>query len=298
MLHAGAFNWTFTLGTGVMDPWSVGATAIVPAPGTPIPALHNCLARTGATLFAAAPGVYRKLLADPAPLNLPHLRHGLAAGEKLPATTAEAWQSATGTQIFEAYGQSECSTFISGCPDAPAPPGTLGRPQPGRRVAILQDGAPAPLDAVGHIAIHRDDPGLMRGYLGEDSPPLTGDWFDTGDLGAMAADGSITYHGRADDMMNAGGYRVSPQEVEAALHDAPGLHGLAVTQIEVKPDVHIIAAFYTADTALDEDALHRYADARLAHYKCPRAYVHIPALPTGPNGKLSRKALKQYWSAS
>ena len=107
LLHAGAFNWTYTMGTGLMDPWTIGATALIPEPGAPLALL---LRRFDATLFAAAPGVYRQMLKGTDRLDLPRLRHGLSAGEKLPPAMAEAWQRATGTPIFEALGMSECST--------------------------------------------------------------------------------------------------------------------------------------------------------------------------------------------
>ena len=296
MLHAGAFNWTFTLGTGVMDPWSVGATSIVAAPGTDIDALPHLLKDQRATLFAAAPGVFRKILSSARAIDLPDLRHALTAGEKMPPATAKLWHSTTNTPVYEAYGQSEISTFISASPEHPGTPETLGRPQQGRRVAITDEaGVPVAFDTPGYISVHRNDPGVMLGYL-NDTPVADGpEWFNTGDQGAMAPDGQITYLGRSDDMMNPGGYRVSPLEVEAALADAPGIEAIAVTEIEVKADTRIIVAFYTSAAPLDEADLHDQANARLAGYKTPRAYVHIDAMPTGPNGKLSRKALAQYW---
>lgn len=295
LCHAGAFNWTFTLGTGLMDPWTVGATALIPAPGITPEQLPLLLKRHDATLFAAAPGVYRKLVRPGQPLALPHLRHGLAAGEKLSDTIRQHWEDATGTPIFEAYGMSECSTFISGSPDHPAAPGTLGRPQTGRRVAIITDGAPALHGAEGTIAVHKSDPGLMLGYLGAPeatAEKFTGDWFLTGDQGMMDADGQISYLGRADDMMNAGGYRVSPMEVEAALSAHPGITTVAVTDIEVKEDARVIMAFYTGPARLDPVALDAFAAERLAGYKCPRGFYHVEALPTGANGKILRRALR------
>src|SRR6056297_236553 len=84
MLHAGAFNWTYTLGTGLMDPWTMGATALVPAAGVTPAQLPLLLKRFDATLFAAAPGVFRQMLRGVARLDAPRLRHGLSAGEKLP----------------------------------------------------------------------------------------------------------------------------------------------------------------------------------------------------------------------
>ncbi|WP_417727313.1 class I adenylate-forming enzyme family protein [Roseovarius sp.] len=295
LCHAGAFNWTFTLGTGLMDPWTMGATALIPAPGISAEQLPLLLKRHDATIFAAAPGVYRKIVTPGQRLALPHLRHGLAAGEKLSETIRQHWQEATGTPIYEAYGMSECSTFISGSPDHPAAPGTLGRPQAGRRVAIMGATGPVPLGTEGTIAVHKSDPGLMLGYLG--APEATaqkfnGDWFLTGDQGMMDDAGHITYLGRADDMMNAGGYRVSPMEVETALSAHPGITSVAVTDIEVKEDARVIMAFYTGPETLDPTALDTFARARLAGYKAPRGFFHVAALPTGANGKILRRALR------
>lgn len=301
LCHAGAFNWTYTLGTGLMDPWAIGATALIPAPGTDIAALPALLGRHKATIFAAAPGVYRKMLQGHAHMDAPALRHGLSAGEKLSPALHEAWRAATGTDLFEAYGMSECSTFISSSPAHPANGDALGRPQQGRRVAILgPDGAPVDMGEAGTIAIARSDPGLMLGYLGapeETAARMMGDWFVTGDRGVMARDGQITYQGRDDDMMNAGGYRVSPLEVEAALAHFPTLTQIGVTQVEVKPGVRIIAAFYTAPAPLDEAALDAYVNDKLARYKHPRAYIHLPSLPSGANGKLQRRALPGLFKA-
>jgi acyl-coenzyme A synthetase/AMP-(fatty) acid ligase len=168
LLHAGAFNWTYTLGTGLMDPWAIGATALIPAPGTDAAALPHLLKAAKATIFAAAPGVYRQMLRHPLP-PLPNLRHGLSAGEKLGPQVRQAWVRATGTQIHEAFGMSECSTFLSGAPTRPAPEGTLGYPQPGRQVALLGPDGPVQQGQPGIIGIHRTDPGLMLGY--SISPP-------------------------------------------------------------------------------------------------------------------------------
>jgi acyl-coenzyme A synthetase/AMP-(fatty) acid ligase len=119
-----------------------------------------------------------------------------------------------------------------------------------------------------------------------------------GDQGAMAVDGQITYLGRDDDMMNAGGYRVSPVEVESVLSRYPGITQVGAAAVEVKQDTFVIAAFYSGPDRLDEDALHAYVQANLARYKQPRAFVYLPELPTGGNGKLLRRALPAYFKAS
>jgi len=300
LLHAGAFNWTYTLGTGLMDPWSVGASALIPAAGTQPTDLPALLAQHQATIFGAAPGVYRQLLRAPLP-PLPDLRHGLSAGEKLPTEVARAWQAASGTPVYEAYGMSECSTFVSASPAEPAPLSTLGRPQPGRKIALLGETGPVPLGEPGVIAVHRSDPGLMLGYLGqpeETAARYQGEWFLTGDMGRMGDDFTITYEGRADDMMNAGGYRVSPVEVEDALCGHPAITDAAACELKVKADTTVIGLFYVAHEDVAESELAAFAAGRLARYKCPRLFIRRESLPRGANNKLLRRVLRQEWEAA
>ena len=295
LLHAGAFNWTYTLGTGIMDPWTVGATALIPEPGTAPADLPALLRAHKATLFAAAPGVYRQMLKQDDPFALPDLRHALAAGEKLSPALRQAWEDRTGTPIFEAYGMSECSTFISASPSQPAVGDALGTPQKGRRIAILGPDGPVPRGQPGVIAVHKEDPGLMLEYLHaphDTAERFQGDWFLTGDQGRMNQNDQIHYLGRADDMMNAGGYRVSPIEVEQALATHPGIDAVGCAEVTVKADTSVIAAFYTGPKALRDDDLSGFAAQRLARYKCPRMYIYLNELPTGPNGKLLRRSLK------
>ena len=291
VMHAGAFNWTYTLGTGLMDPWSVGATAIIPAPGTPCGKLMPLAAQNDVTIFAAAPGVYRQILKSD--ISVPTLRHGLSAGEHLSDNLRCAWNAQTGTDLHQAFGMSECSTFISGSPKAPARPGSSGRPQKGRKIAILEDAAPAPFGTSGALAIAARDPGLMLHYLG-DAPPKA-DWFDTGDLAKMDEDGSITYLGRADDLMNAGGFRVSPLEVEACFTQLTGVSTCAAVEIKIKQDTSVIALFHEGGT--DEHSLRAHAETHLARYKQPRLYIPVDALPYGRNGKLNRRVLRQTYEA-
>jgi acyl-coenzyme A synthetase/AMP-(fatty) acid ligase len=300
MLHAGAFNWTYTLGAGLLDPWAAGASTVIydgprdPGVWARLAAAHR------ATLFAAAPGVYRQLvkygenLAD----GFVTLRHGLSAGETLVDALAAAWTAETGKPIHEALGMSEVSTYVSSSPDAPRRAGRVGRPQPGRRVAVLSPGTdrPAPIGETGDLAVSRRDPGLMLGYWGDPAgtaAAMRGEWFVTGDLAAMDADGYLAYGGRADDLMNAGGYRVGPEEVEAALSAHPAVREAAVTEVRVAEGLSVIAAFVVADPAsgLDEAALVAWCRERLAAYKTPKRVTFLDALPRTGTGKLRRRAL-------
>jgi acyl-coenzyme A synthetase/AMP-(fatty) acid ligase len=289
LLHAGAMNWTYTLGTGLLDPWTVGATALIPGPGTPATDLPALVERSRATIFAAAPGLYRQMLRAPFPA-LPQLRHGLSAGEALPPATRTAWEQATGTPVHEALGMTEVSTFLSGSPTRPAPLGSAGYVQPGRHVALLDDaGTPVPRGSHGELAVATDDPGLMRGYLG--APPPTGAWFRTGDMAVMDTDGAVTHLGRRDDLLNAGGFRVSPVEVEAAFHDLRGLLACAAVEVRPAPDTTIIALFYEATCAIDLATLRKCAETSLARWKQPRHYQRLDALPRTATGKLIRRTL-------
>lgn len=294
LLHAGAFNWTYTLGTGLMDPWSVGATALIPGAGVTPGSLPSLLQQFDATIFAAAPGVYRQILKHHTKIRTPDLRHGLSAGEALPETLRTAWNDASGTEIFEALGMSECSTFISSSPARPAPKGAMGYAQNGRRIAVLgADGAPVAYGAAGDLAVHRGDPGLFLGYDGapeETAAKFSGDWFLTGDMVSMAEHGAISYLGRADDMMNAGGFRVSPMEVESALATVENVGDLAAIELRIKADVTVIACVYTGTA--DEALMRAQAEVTLARYKQPRAYIHAETLPRNANGKLNRRALR------
>lgn len=135
----------------------------------------------------------------------------------------------------------------------------------------------------------------MLGYWG--APEATaarfsGDWFLTGDQMAMAGNGALTYLGRDDDMMNAGGFRVSPVEVETVFNAHPDIQECAAVESTVKADTTAICLYYTAGAPLSEADLLGYAADRLARYKTPRLFRHVEALPRNPNGKLLRRALR------
>jgi len=302
MLHAGAFNWTFTLGTGLTDPWAYGATAIIYT-GEKDPALWPRLIRqTGATLFAAVPGLYRQMLkyGEPTPSDFGALRHGLVAGETPPPGLFENWSGRTGRQLYEALGMSEISTYISTSPTVPRKRGTVGKPQPGRHVAILglQRGTePLAPNEEGLLAVDRSDRGLMLGYWNrpqEEADVTRGDWFIGGDIAAMDGDGYVSHLGRANDLMKALGYRVSPLEVEAVLLQHPAVAEVACAEVRVRADVSVIAAFIVpqSGTSPDTAEIEHFVAERLAPYKRPRAFALVDALPRTPNGKIMRSQLK------
>ena len=303
VLHAGAFNWTYTLGVGLTDPWANGATAVLYTGPRDVSVWPRLIARFRATLFATVPGLYRQILkyCDLGAHDLKSLRHGLTAGEALSPALLSAWREAAGTELYEALGMSECSTYVSSSPDVPVRPGSPGKPQAGRCVAVLPiDGGEAPLPAekTGLLAVHRSDPGLMLGYWNrpeEEALVYRGEWFVGGDLASFDREGYLRYHGRNDDLMNAMGYRVSPLEVEQCLSHHPAIAEVAVTELAVREDVKVIAAFVVPKDPDEADAgpLLAFAHEHLAAYKCPREIVFTSALPRTANGKVIRRKLTE-----
>lgn len=299
VLHAGALNWTYTLGTGFMDPLSVGATSAIYAGERQAQLWPALIERTEATLFAAVPTVYRQILkyCSISPDSFPSLRHGLSAGETLRPEVAAEWTGTTGRRLYEAFGMSEISTYVSSSPAVLPKPGSPGRPQEGRAVAILPAGdgeEPVPVGEPGVIAIHRSDPGLMLGYLNRpDEASFRGEWFVTGDTARMDEDGYLWPEGRGDDLMNVLGYRVSPAEVEAALLAHPGVAEAAAVAVEVRPGVSIIRAFVVPEAGSVSPAdILEHARQRLAAYKMPKDLVVRDALPRTANGKIRRDLLR------
>ena len=301
ILHAGAFNWTYTLGVGLTDPWANGATTVLYNGEKDVQVWPKLMAKTGATMFAAVPTLYRQILkyCDLTAHDLSNLRHGLTAGEALSPALLALWRATTGLNLYEALGMSECSTYVSTGPGMEIRAGSPGRPQPGRCVVALPvDGGtePLPPGETGLLAVHRSDPGLMLGYWrrgDEEEEVFRGDWFIGGDLARFDEEGYMWYEGRADDVMNPMGYRVSPQEVEAALERHPDVQEVAVTERRVRADVSIIAAFIVPreGAAPDAESLIKWAVTQLAAYKCPREIIFVESLPRTANGKVMRRAL-------
>jgi len=303
LLHTGAFNWTYTLGTGLFDPWANGATSIVYT-GKPDINVWPALINTHQpTIMAAVPSLYRQMLkyCDLTPAQMQSLRHCLTAGEPLPVAIDREWFERTGRTLYEALGMSEISTYISSSPakGIGKKSGSPGQPQQGRCVAILGQngrGEPVPIGQVGVIAVHRSDPGLMLGYWNrpeEQAQVMGDDWFVSGDLAQMDKDGFIWFEGRNDDLMNAMGYRVSPIEVEAILVQHVAVDQAAVCMLNVGENTEIITGFLVAKpgVVMDIGSVETFAREQLARYKVPKKLLVVDELPCNARGKLLRKEL-------
>jgi len=312
ILHAGAFNWTYTLGVGMIDPWANGATAVL-YNGPPDPAVWpELIHRYAVTIFATVPSLYRRILKyghfhrD----RLSSLRHGLTAGEPLPPGVLDEWRAATGTELYEALGMSEVSTYVSTGPGMEIKPGSPGKPQTGRRIGIIatetkkadigSEVSELLAGEIGLLAVHRSDPGLMLGYWRrpeEEALVYRGEWFCGGDLAHLDEDGYVWFHGRHDDILNPMGYRLSPLEIETVLAHHPSVQEVAVGELSISDDVTVLAAFVVPHGQGDGPELLDWARDHLATYKMPREVVFLDHLPRTKNGKLLRRDLPTQMAA-
>lgn len=302
VFHAGLLNWTYTLGTGLMDPLREGACAVLAEPPVELGGYLRILEQERITIFAAVPGLLRRILkyADFGKHDLSALRHSLSAGSALSDELKEAWEKATGHPVFEALGMTEISTYVSSGPRTPCKPGAIGKVQPGRKVEVLDLETGQPVQGKrGVLAVHKSEPGLMLGYWRNEEATKAAywnDWFITGDHAVMDDEGYVHYEGRADEMMNASGYRVSPIEVERVLSTHEAVAEAACAEVEPPgTDVTIICAFIVLRPGFDQavrSSILEHASALLARYKLPRELVFLPGLPRNANGKLIRRDLK------
>jgi acetyl-CoA synthetase len=255
-------------------------------------------------LFPTALKLMMKAVPEPKRRYALALRSIMSAGESVGVTVLDWAREQLGVTINEMFGQTEINYVVGNCQAAwPVKPGSIGRPYPGHRVAIIDEqGNERPRGELGEIAVHRaGDPVFFLEYW--KNPEATrdkyvGDWGLTGDQGKMDEDGYIWYQGRTDDVIKSAGYRIGPAEIESCLVKHPAIANAAVIG---KPDEargQIVKAFIvlqpgvSASAAL-EDEIRQHVRGRLAPYEYPREIEFIDALPMTTTGKVQRKALRK-----
>ncbi len=301
IMHSGKFNWTYVLGSALMDPLLHGQTVIVYEGQNDAHTWPALIKKHACTIFIGVPTLYRQIIqkTDCRARDLPSLRHCMSAGEHLSDEMQHAWQERFGRPIYEAIGMSEISYYISQRIDREVVPGAAGFPQPGHQVRLLDtDGEEVGTDEEGMIAIAETDPGLFLGYwqLPEETAKVKRDgWFLTGDFARRDARGYIWFLGRRDDIINTFGYRVSPHEVERVFKSYPGVADCVAMGEVVAQDKTLVSlcVIPEAGTELNEQNLLDFGRDRLAAYKAPKKVHFMEAFPRTKNGKVLRKTLQQ-----
>jgi acyl-coenzyme A synthetase/AMP-(fatty) acid ligase len=306
VMHAGKLNWTYTLGTGCLDPWRQGCSAVIYGGEHNPKKFFELIAKYQVNVFMAVPTVYRQMIrvADEVNPDLSSLHHALSAGEHLSEELFYSWKDKLGIELYDGLGMSEFSYYLSNMPGMPIKPGSLGKPQPGHRSALLdEEGKEVSVGETGVLATPRDDPGIMLRYWQrpeETERMFQGNWFVSGDYFYKDQDGYFWTVGREDDIITTFGYRVSPFEVERVLNEHPTVNECAVTGINVDEDKTITTAFVVLKERNESEELKgdllEYTHKRLASYKCPREIIFLESIPKTANGKVKRKMLREIYS--
>jgi acetyl-CoA synthetase len=259
-------------------------------------------------LFPTALKLMMKAFPRPRDVFDINLRSMMSAGEAVGSAVFEWARDALGVTINEMFGQTEMNYIVGNSHLLwPVKPGSMGRPYPGHRIAVLDDaGGIAPPGEPGDVAVHRiapdgtPDPVFFLEYIGNrdgTQAKFTGDWCRTGDVAIADDDGYLWYQGRSDDVFKSAGYRIGPSEIENCLVRHPAVANAAVIPLPDDVRGHIVKAFivlapgHTAGPALEED-IAQHVRRFLAPYEYPRQIEFIDALPMTTTGKVQRKVLR------
>ncbi|MFC7518564.1 acyl-CoA synthetase [Herbaspirillum sp. GCM10030257] len=267
---------------------------------------------TNTFLFPTALKMMMKAVPAPRDRYKLKLRAIMSAGEAVGDAVFNWCETALGVPPNEMFGQTEMNYIVgNSIHQWPAKPGSMGRPYPGHRVAVIDDaGNIVKAGEIGEVALNKTDihgmpdPIFFIGYWKNPDATrnkYTGDWCRTGDLALVDEDGYLWYQGRADDMFKAAGYRIGPSEIENCLVKHPAVANVAVVP---KPDAergNIVKAFVvlTPEVARGKEQddkliaeLQAHVRGKLAPYEYPKEIEFIDALPMTTTGKVQRRVLR------
>ena len=290
----------YATGTNLLFPFSVGATTALFPERCTAETMFEKIAAFRPTVLINVPTLISKMLASDAAAgqDLSCLRLSTSAGEALPVELHGRWDEMYGTPLLDGLGTAEMwHVFVSNRPDD-VKPGTIGRAVDGFDVRVRdEEGHDLRAGQVGYLWVNGDSRAL--GYwqqLDKTRDAFRGEWYVSGDMIEIDADGYVTYCGRADDMLKVSGKWLSPKELENCLlaHDAVkevAVVGVSTEEGLVKPSAFVILT--DGNEASDELAgeLQAWTKDRLEPYKYPRAVVFMDDLPRTHLGKVDRGAL-------
>ncbi len=267
-------------------------------------ALLDTIARCGVTTFCAPPTVWRMLIQEDLAAWKVSMRELIGAGEPLNPEVIERVKAAWGITIRDGYGQTETTALVGNSPGQKVKAGSMGRPLPGYRVALLDGEGAAVKEGEICLTLEPRPTGLMQGYQGDDGSVHAhrGAVYRSGDVASVDDDGYLTYVGRADDVFKASDYRISPFELESVLIEHPAVAEAAVVpspdplRLAVPKAFLALAPGHTADrdTAL---SIFRHCRTALAPFKRVRR-LEFADLPKTISGKIRRVELRRAEAAN
>jgi long-chain acyl-CoA synthetase len=260
--------------------------------------LLTLIERHRVTFLATMPSQLAEMVALPARCHdTSSLRMVQTGGAPLPAEVQCKFQARYGLPIIEGYGCSEASSTVTVMPMAgPYRPNCVGRVMPNQRVRVVDEhGRDVPAGEEGEVLVR--GPNVFRGYYGlpgESERALRGGWFHTGDLGRLDPEGYLSITGRLKSMINVGGFKVYPAEVEAVLHQVEGVVEVCVVASHHPLYGETVKAFIEAEEGRRPDPAQviRHCEERLGGHKVPRLIEFRKSLPRTGTGKVAARVLQ------
>jgi amino acid adenylation domain-containing protein len=255
-----------------------------------------------ASWYTAVPPIHQAVLAMapryPTVLARRHLRFIRSSSAALPPTIMAALERAFDAPVVEAYGMTEAShqVAINPLPPGLRKPGSVGVPTGPEVAVVSEDGQFLPRETQGEICIRGET--VITAYEQDDeanSRAFHNGWLRTGDRGFFDADGYLRISGRLKEMINRGGEKVSPLEVEAALLRHAAIAEAAVFAVPhptLGEDVAAAIVLQTGETIAGSDLRH-WLRGSLTGTKIPQQIITVDALPRGPTGKVQRRLLAE-----
>lgn len=286
-------------------PWNAGATVFIyNYERFSAKAALETVQRCGVTSLCAPPTVWRMLIKEDLSQWKPPLRELVGAGEPLNPEVIEQVERAWGIRIRDGFGQTETTAQIGNPPGQLVKPGSMGRPLPGYKIALLDlDDQPA---QEGEIAVQLgSEPNLkpialMLGYEGDDEKTaevMRAGFYHTGDTATVDEDGYYFYVGRNDDVFKSSDYRISPFELESVLIEHEQVLEAAIVPSPDPVRLSVPKAFITLRAGVEPSRelareIFAFARERLAPYKRIRR-IEFRELPKTISGKIRRVELRK-----
>lgn len=283
VLAAVPVTHSYGMESGLLGPLWAGATVVLAERFTP-GELGGMLARHHISVFPAVPALVEALVRTCEEPAWPRLRAVYAAGAPMPAPLWAAARGRLGLAVGTLYGATELGSVVAELGDAPGfDPAGVGRPMAGVELRVRE----------GEVLVRA--PSQMRGYWAAADGGLEADhFFATGDLGEIGADGRLRLTGRRKLLIEVGGAKVNPLEVEEILAAHPGVGACVVLPERLTDTVCRLRALVEVAAgapAPDAAALRLHCQRQLAAHKVPRLFEFRDRLPRSPTGKILRGRL-------
>ncbi|KAB2696482.1 AMP-binding protein [Ochrobactrum sp. Kaboul] len=299
-------GWAYGLYYAVTGPLQLGIATTLYEGGFNAESTYDIIERLGVTSLAGSPTAFRLLMAagpEAAARIKGRLRVVSSAGEPLNPEVIRWFDANLGAPIHDHYGQTELGMVVNNHHglEHSVRQGSAGYAMPGYRVAVLDEaGNELGPNQPGILSIDIAKSPLLwfSGYYKQETPAIAGGYYRTGDTVEFEDDGSVSFIGRADDVITSSGYRIGPFDVESALLEHPAVNEAAVVGVPDPQRTEIVKAFvilapgHEGTPALAEE-LAQHVKKRLSAHAYPREIDFVSELPKTPSGKIQRFLLRK-----